>query len=498
MVPATHAPATRPPDAPEDPFARLDATAQAALVREGRASALELVDAAIARLERVNPTLNLLAASDLDRARDVARAARPGAPLAGVPFLVKDLLATTGLPLGAGTRLLQGRPPPPPPAFARALEAAGLVVLGKTTTSELGLLGTTETLACGATRNPWDPARSPAGSSGGSAAAVAAGVVPVAHASDGGGSIRIPASVCGLFGFKPSRGRELDAGLPPGSPLAFMVSDHCVSRTVRDSAALLLVTQRTDPLAPLAPLRAEDLAPRARERRLRIGVHDRTLFGLAPHREVAAGLAAGRALCERLGHETVDAPGPVVDGPALRDAFFLLAGAAMAPLVAQVRQAAGEGALPLLLEPVTLELAARAVAAPPDAVPAALAAVARATAVMDAYQARFDVTLCPTIPILPFALGVLSPSRPADEAIAFTEVLAGYTPIHSMAGLPAMSVPLHWTPGGLPVGCHFAAGPGQDALLFGLAHALEEAAPWRDRRPAVSALPPAEAPWPRS
>lgn len=448
------------------------------------------MDAALARLEAVNPRLNLVAAADPERARAVARTIRPGAPFAGVPFLVKDLLATPGLPLGAGSRLLRGQPAPPASEYARALEDAGLVVLAKTTTSELGLLGTTETLAHGATRNPWDPARSPAGSSGGSAAAVAAGVVPMAHASDGGGSIRIPASVCGLFGFKASRGRLRDAGLPPGLPLAFMVSEGCVSRSVRDSAGLLLATQRTDALAPHRPLAAVDLAPRARPRRLRIGVFERSASGLAPHPDVARALASARALCERLGHETVDAAAPAYDLEAMRDAFFLVAGAGLVPLVAQVAQAAGEAALPHLLEPLTLELAARARGRGPGALRAAMEVMLGAGAAMEAVAAGFDVTLCPTIPMPPFELGVLSPMRP-DEAMAFTERLASYTAIHSIAGLPAMSVPLHWTPAGLPVGCHFAARAGEDALLFELAHALEEAAPWRDRRPVVSALPAA-------
>ncbi|BDG01362.1 amidase [Anaeromyxobacter oryzae] len=486
----------RPAASPPDPFAELDATAQAELVRTRRATPLELVDAAIARIERVGPALNALAAIDPDRARAAARGPLREGPFAGVPFLAKDLLAVPGLPYGAGSRLLHGQPAPGGSAYAQALEDAGLIVVGKTTTSEFGLLGTTETLACGATRNPWDVARSPAGSSGGSAAAVAAGLVPMAHASDGGGSIRIPASACGLFGLKPSRGRERDAGLPAGAPLAMMVNDHCVSRTVRDSAALLLATQRVDAAAPLPPLAARDLAPAARPRRLRIAVYDRTAFGLVPHPEVSAGLAAARALCERLGHETVDSAGPRFDARAVSDAFFLLAGATVAPLVAQVRQAAGVAALPSLLEPFTLELAERAERAPPGAVPAAIGALVQAGAAMTAFIAGFDATLCPTIPILPFELGVLSPARPADACIAFTEVLAGYTPIHSIAGVPAMSVPLHWTAGGLPVGCHFAAGVGREALLLELAYALEEAAPWRHRRPPVSALPkPPEGPW---
>ena len=480
-----------------DPFAALDATAQAALVRDGHATPLELVEAALARLERLGPQLNVVAALDAERARRVARDVRRDGPFAGVPFLIKDVLPYPGLPYGCGSRLLRGRPSPPASPYALALDEAGLVVLGKSTTSEFGLLGTTETLAWGATRNPWDPARSPAGSSGGSAAAVAAGIVPMAHASDGGGSIRIPASVCGLFGLKPSRGRQRDAGVPPDMPLAALVVDHCVSRTVRDSAGLLAATQRHDPGAPLPPLRPEELAPRARPRRLRIGVYERTAFGLAPHPEVAAGLTAARALCERLGHETVETPGPRFDWAAARDAIFLLFGASFAPIVAQARHAAGEAALPQLLEPFTLALVARAERAGPEAVAAARAALGRVAADGLAFLSGLDVALCPTVPILPFPLGTLSPRDAADRTIAFTEALAGYTAIHSIAGLPSMSIPLHWSADGLPVGMQFAAAPGQEALLLKLAYALEEAAPWGHRRPPISALPaPAgEAPW---
>jgi amidase len=306
----------------------------------------------------------------------------------------------------------------------------------------------------------------------------------------GGGSIRIPASACGVFGFKPSRGRQRDTGVLADAPVAMMVIEHCVSRSVRDSAALLAATQRADAASPYPPLTASDLAPRARPRRLRIGVYERTAFGLAPHPHVHAALAGARELCDRLGHQTVDAAGPRVDARAVSDAFFLLAVASLAPFVAHVRRAAGAGALAQLLEPFTLELVERDERAAPAAVPAALAAMNRAGAEMRAFMSSFDLTLCPTVPIPPFELGALSCERPAAESIAFTEVLAGYTPIHSIAGVPAMSVPLHWTAEGLPVGSHFAAGPGQEALLFELAYALEEAAPWQMRRPAVSALPP--------
>ncbi|ACL66449.1 Amidase [Anaeromyxobacter dehalogenans 2CP-1] len=482
--------------APTDPFAALDATAQAALVREGDATPLELVDAALARLDRLGD-LNVAASVDPERARRAAREVRRGAPLAGVPFLLKDLLPYPGLPLGCGSRLLAGQASPPAPDLARAFDDAGLVVLGKSTTSEFGLLGTTETLACGATLNPWDPARSPAGSSGGSAAAVAAGIVPVAHASDGGGSIRIPASVCGVVGLKPSRGRQRDVGMPLDTPLAALVVDHCVSRSVRDSAALLGLTQRRDATAPWPPLGPEALSPSAHPRRLRIGVYARTGFDRAPAPEIRAGLDAARRLCEGLGHETIEVAGPRFDAAATRDAIFLLFGATLGPLVAQVRGAAGEAALPALLEPFTLELVERAEAAGPAALAAARAALDVAAREGLAFLDGLDAALSPTTAVLPFPLDTLSPRHPVDRNLAFTEDLAGYTAIHSITGAPAMSVPLHWTAGGLPVGMQLVARPGDEALLLQLAYALEAAAPWKDRWPPRSAVAVAagEGPW---
>ncbi|ABC82692.1 amidase [Anaeromyxobacter dehalogenans] len=483
-----------PTPAPADPFAALDATAQAALVREGRATPLELVDAALARLERL-ARLNVAAAVDPERARRAAREVRRDAPFAGVPFLVKDMLPYPGLPFGAGSRLLAGRPSPPAPGLARAFDEAGLIVIGKSTTSEFGVLGTTETLACGATLNPWDPSRSPAGSSGGAAAAVAAGIVPVAHASDGGGSIRIPASVCGLFGLKPSRGRQRDAGIPMDAPLAAIVVDHCVSRSVRDAAALLGLTQRRDDAAPLPPLGPEALAPAARPRRLRIGVYERTAFGRLPAPEIRAGLEAARRLCERLGHETLEIAGPHFDAAGMREAIFHLFGAALLPVVEQVRAAAGEDALDLVLEPFTLELVGRAEAAGPEAIAAGRATLEAAGRDGLEVFAGLDAVLSPTTAVLPFPLGTLSPRHPADRNLAFTEDLAGYTAIHSLSGAPAMSVPLHWTAGGLPVGMQLAARPGDEELLLQLAYALEEAAPWKDRWPPVSAVAAGEAAW---
>ncbi|MCU0656659.1 MAG: amidase family protein [Polyangiaceae bacterium] len=459
-----------------DPFWGLDAVAQASLVRAREVSALELVDAAIARIERLDPVVHAIEARGFDQAREQARGALPAGPLSGVPFLVKDLLPYPGLPCSFGSRMLRGQPAPPEPDYATALREAGLVVLGKTTTSEFGLLGTTEPLGGEPTRNPWDLGRSAAGSSGGSAAAVASGMVPMAHASDGGGSIRIPASVCGLFGFKPSRGRNRSAGMGDGRSATDMIIEHAVSRSVRDSAVLLEATQRTDAGAPFAPLRAGQIE---RRRGLRMALVERTVFGREAAPEVREALEATAALCRQLGHEVIPTAGPAVDGPAISAGFFRLCGAGLGAMLGPMLQAMGEGAAGVV-EPFTLELIRRAMAAGPEPLEAIFEATGRA--VLE-FMAGYDVVLCPTIPMPPFELGRLRPDQPADEIIAFTEYLAGYTSVYSVAGAPAMSVPLHQTSAGLPVGSQFIAAPGAEALLFGLAYDIEEAAPWAQRRP---------------
>lgn len=457
-------------------LSRLDATAQAALVAGGEVTALELVDAAIARIEAIEPRIHALASADFAAAR--ARAAqRPQGPFGGVPFLIKDLLPYPGQRHTMGSRLFRDNIAAQGSPFTERLDAIGLVTLGKTTTSELGLLGSTETLLAGITRNPWDLARSATGSSGGSAAAVASGMVPMAHASDGGGSIRIPASANGLFGFKPGRGRLVSAGQ---ADLFGLLIDHCVSRTVRDSARLY------------AELEDPNVGPRVgfvagpATRRLRIGVYRQTLTGAPPEPSVAAVLDQTVALCRGLGHELVDTAPPEIDGPAVGEAFFTLAGAGMHMMAEMMGKMLGRPIGEADLEPFTLTLIEWYRALPAGAAERAAAAVSAAAAKMNAWMARFDAALCPTIPIEPPHLGYLAPSLDWQTVMRHMETIAGYTPIHNMAGTPAMSVPLFRSAAGLPIGSHFAAGAGGEALLFGLAYELEAAAPWAGSYPMLT------------
>jgi amidase len=453
----------------------LDATGQAELIRKGELRPLDLVDAAAARIERLDPLVHALAAFDPEPARRQARACVPDGVFAGVPTLVKDLLAYPGFTTAYGSRLFRGARPPGASPYAQALGRAGLLVLGKTTTSEFGLLGTTEPVGTAPTRNPWRLALSTGGSSGGAVAAVAAGMVAVAHASDGGGSIRGPASFCGLFGFKPGRGRTVAGDIPPDLPAASLIADHCVSRSVRDSAAWLAAVAAGDPMPDAATLRA-DAPPR-----LRIGIYQRDVSGALPSPEALAALALGARLCAALGHEIVETAGPAYDADAGAAAFFTVTAGGMAAMAAQAAAAMGPAFDENLFEPYTRTMIERGRAASADTMRAAAATLAAAGTHAQAALECVDVLLSPTVPFTAFPLGQYGPAAAPDKLDDFTKRLAGYTAPASLAGWPAMSVPLYWSDAGLPLGCHFAARPGADALLLRLAFQLEQAADWAPR-----------------
>lgn len=464
-----------PPLFADDEFSAMDAVGQAALVRGAEVSPRELVDAALRRIEKVNPALNAIASSNVEAARSRAASMAGDGSFVGVPTLIKDLLPYPGLPTAFGSRGLGTQVAPAGSDYTDALDRAGLVVLGKSTTAELGLLGTTETLACGATRNPWNTEHSTGGSSGGAVAAVASGMVPVAHASDGGGSIRGPASFTGLFGFKPSRGVTRSVGPASQAPLAFMISDHCVSRSVRDSAAWWMATSH--PGRPLSVPLLHDGGSRVR---LRIGVYERTGFGREPEADVKDALHRTRALCEAAGHQVVETAGPRFDAERASRAFFLLSAATVAGLFTMLRSAIGPAFQPAAFEPYTQALEQVPGARDPQAVAEALAVAQACAADADRAFDGVDVLLSPTTPFTAPRLGTVTPASPMDRITGFINDVAGYTAVASMAGWCAMSVPLHKSAGsGLPIGMHFAAPNGSDALLFTLAYQLEAMAPWR-------------------
>lgn len=452
----------------------LDAIGQAELIQSGQVSALEVIEGAIRRVEARNESLSVLAGADFERARDRARRDATG-PLAGVPFLIKDLIPYPGIRCSMGCRLFANHVPEQSSAYSERIDEAGLTVLGKTTTSELGLLGSTESLLEGVTRNPWDVAMSAGGSSGGSAAAVASRMVPMAHASDGGGSIRIPAALNGVFGFKPSRHRTVASGI---DDLNGLLVDHCVSRSVRDSAFLLSLTERDIEGTPRVGFVEGPSADR-----LRIGFYSETLMGASSVPEVTRVLERTADLCSSLGHTVESISAPPVDGQRVSDSFFVMAGAGIKQLSNVMAPVLGRPPGSEELEPFTLSLLAWFDGLPAEALQDARSAVGDLGRQMAAFLEPYDVVLCPTLPISTVPLGTLAPTLPYDALIERTEHFAGFTPIHNMAGVPAMSVPLFVGTEGLPIGSHFAASMHDEDKLLRLAYELEAAAPWRDRAP---------------
>lgn len=472
-----------------DPFVSLDATAQAELVRSGEVTPLELVDAAIARIERHNPKLNAVVHTQFDTARARAKTPLPQGPFTGVPFLLKDLLAAQeGSPLRFGSRFTKDFVPEHDSELVKRHLRAGLVMLGTTNTPELGLLPTTEGALHGPCRNPWDVTRSPGGSSGGAAAAVASGMVPFAHASDGGGSIRIPASACGLFGLKPSRGRN-----PTGPELAdgvhWLVGEHAVTRTVRDSAALLDATEGPDVGAPyVAPPKTRPylMEVGAPPGRLRIGLTLRNAVGAPVHPECLAAVAATARLLEGLGHSVLEGSLRIPGDEELGQHFMTAWAASVVNSIEGLGRRMRRTPSPEDFEPFTWALYQFGLS---QGLSAYLHAQAEGLRFGRAFARRFadvDVWLLPTVtepaPLLgTFAAPPDEPLGPLFRAAAFTP----YCPMANMAGNPAMSVPLHWSPEGLPVGVQFIARHGDEATLFRLASQLESAHPWTHRRPSV-------------
>jgi len=459
--------------AARDSFWRMDATTQAELVRRGEVSPLELVEAAIARIERLDPALNAVVAPLFDRARDMARGPLPDGPFRGVPYLIKDLNDLAGAPTSNGSRLFaEYVAAQSEPYVARTL-AAGVIPVGKSNTPEFGLIATTESLQLGPCRNPWNTEFTPGGSSGGAAAAVAAGLVPFAHATDGGGSIRIPASCCGLFGLKPSRGR-LGPGEVGGGDISVQ---HCVSRSVRDSATLFAAAEYRGSDAVLPPL---GLVTGPAKQRLRIAFSTRSYTGGAPHPDVEAAAQRAARLCADLGHEVVEAA-PAIDGGQYIDAFMTV----WSSFAAGVRKIAEQRGLDpaAVLEPWTLGLAALYNRKPAGAMEAAIAHFARVQHAYDAFFERYDVLLTPTLAAPPVRVGEQAPT--IEYASLYERVLdwVDYTPVHNGAGNAAMSVPLGTSSMGLPIGVQFAAPQGGERRLFELAYELEAAAPWGGRWP---------------
>jgi amidase len=467
----------------------LDATAQADLVRKKEITPRELVEATIERIEQVNPQINAVVTKMYEHALNRANSGIPQGPFCGVPFLLKDLQAAyEGVPMSSGSRYLKDFVPNADSELVRRYKSAGLIVVAKTNTPEFGILPATEPRLFGATRNPWDTTRTTGGSSGGSTAAVAAGIVPMAHANDGGGSIRIPASCCGVFGLKPTRARN-PLGPHFGDLFSGLVAEHAVTRSVRDSAALLDATAGYDPGDPyVAPASARPFIAEvgADPGKLRIAFTSTTITGVPVHADCVAAAQDAAKLCAELGHEVEEAA-PQLDGEMILNAFMTIWAAGNAWTVDSLSFAVGRKTEPEDLEPGTWALIEMGrVRTAPEYLLAVqtLQIFARRIA---KFMDNYDVLLTPTLAQPPLSLGSFD-STPEDPMAGMRQagMFAAFTPICNATGQPAMSVPLYWNAEGLPIGSHFAGRYGDEATLFRLASQLEAARPWANRRPPVS------------
>jgi len=468
-----------------DDLATLDATAQAEAVRRGELDRHELTEAAIRRLEALDPALGVLAAPLYEHAASELRELDPRAPFAGVPFLMKDLGAChAGQPYYAGNRALLevGYKAPATTYLARRFASAGLVAVGTSKTPEFGLQSTTQPLAFGPARNPWDLARSPGGSSGGAAVAVAAGIVPLAHANDGAGSIRIPAAWCGVVGLKPSRGR---IALEPSRSLV----GFAITRSVRDAARLLDAVHGNEPgdlyrLPP--PVRPYFDEVGADPGQLRVGVLTEAP-GTSVHPEARAAADGTARLLEALGH-VVEASGP----EALFDEERAWHGLVFGPVeyrlcLRELGRMLGRPIVEGDVEPYLWSLADAQgpSVSPEDYLEAAAGQQAWAVRVAAWFAGGFDLLVTPTVAEPPPLLDDLDGARhlPITLLSRMAPHLA-FTEPFNVTGHPAISLPLHWTADGLPLGVQLVARVGREDLLFRVAAQLEAARPWAGRRPA--------------
>jgi amidase len=487
-----------------------DALGLADLVRRKDLTASELVEAAIERIEQRNPALNAVVHTMFDAARAAAARPLPDGPFTGVPFLLKDLgAAYAGVPLTSGSRFARGFRPDHHSELVRRFLAAGVIVIGKTNTPELGLMPVTEPEAFGPARNPWDPTRTPGGSSGGSAAAVAARMVPMASGGDGGGSIRIPASCCGLFGFKPSRGR-MPAGPDIADAWQGFAIEHVLTLSVRDSAAMLDATHGPEPGAfHSAPAPARRFLDEVvtEPGRLRIAWSAEPYLSAGPVAEdCRVALDDAVRLLGDLGHELIEAR-PLLDARLWTRAFLTMICGETAADIRQAEHDVGRAAAARDFEDGTWLL---------GVLGRTLRAADYATAVRElkltgrriaSFMAErgVDVLLAPTLAQPPVPIGSLLPrgadrvaqrvlgrlslgraalavgalDKAADQVFAFIP----FTPVFNATGQPSMSVPLSWTAAGLPIGVMLTGRFGDDATLFRVAGQLERARPWRTRRP---------------
>ncbi|MCB0570875.1 MAG: amidase [Phaeodactylibacter sp.] len=488
-------------------YRQYDALGLAGLIRKKEVTAGELVEVAITRAESVNPAINAIVCPLYDMAREMARSAAPDSLFAGQPFLLKDLgLEVAGTPRSSGCRGYRNYVSENDSVIVERYRKAGLSFLGKASSPEFGLTPYTEPVLFGPTRNPWDISRSAGGSSGGSGAAVAAGITPLATASDGGGSIRIPASCNGLFGLKPSRGR-ISLGLQNGEGWSGAVMEHCVSRSVRDSAALLDATLGPapgDPYAIPAPEKPYLELMQEAPGKLRIAFSTEHTLGHTLDAECVRAVEDTAQLLESLGHQVDNVPLPYHKTDLTKSFLMMIFGETAADL---------DELASYLGRPVTFSDVEEGTMG--------IALLGRAFSAKDyayhrrnwnllarrvgAFYQQYDLILTSAVSMPPFPIGMLQPTAAEKRLVRIAKALSlrqslkskidelaekifsyiPYTAFANMTGQPSMSAPLHWTPDGLPVGLMFTADMGREDILFRLAAQLEQARPWMDRVPEI-------------
>jgi amidase len=490
-------------------YDRFDSLGLADLVRKKEVTPSELCEEAIRRIEQVNPKVNAVITPMYDIARKAVQAGLPEGPFAGVPFLLKDIIEEyAGVPLTMGSRAFRNYVPARDSEMVVRFKKSGLVILGKTNVPELGILGITEPELHGPTRNPWNTDHTPGGSSGGSAAAVASGMVPLASGNDGGGSIRIPASCCGLFGLKPTRGRN-PLGPMIGELWQGAVVSHVITRSVRDSAAMLDAVHGPDAGAPYmvpAPERPYLHEMEREPASLRIAFTTASPIGTPVHQECIKAVREAAKLLEGLGHKVEEAQ-PDVNGKAALKSYLTMCFGETAALFEDMKAVLGRKPALSDVEPLTwtMGLLGRTLSAGDFA--RAKREWGVAGRAMGRFHRTYDLYMTPTLAYPPVRIGELQP-KPYERfamkvinALGLGIVLTAtgiidqmaeaslsripFTELANLTGQPAMSVPLHWTPDGLPVGVHFMAPFGDEAMLFRLAAQLEKAKPWFDRHAPV-------------
>ncbi len=488
-------------------YAKYDGLGLAELVRKKKVAPAELVEEAIQRIETHNPKLNAVVTKLYDRARAAAQGTLPDGPFKGVPFLMKDLISTLeGVPTSSGNRLWRNIPAKVTSELARRWQKSGVIVLGKTNTPEFGLTPYTESEALGPARNPWDTSLTPGGSSGGSGASVAARIVPLASGGDGGGSIRIPSSACGLFGMKPTRGRT-PTGPEIGEAWEGFAIEHVLTRSVRDSAAMLDATQGSDVGAPYFIPDAGPFLDEVRKKpgKLKIAFSVKSMLGKNVHADCVKGVEETVKLLKELGHEVVEAA-PAIDGEQYSLAFLTIIASQIRADIEEAAEAAGKRVSADDFDPATLGVGLFGTILKASDYARAKRYVQTVSRSVGAFFEKYDVLLTPVLSQPPVKIGSLKPSAGEQALIKFigrtgaTWILSAlgiikplaaqtfefipWTPVFNVTGQPAMSVPLHWNEAGLPIGMHFVGKWGDEASLFRLAGQLEEAKPWFDKAPA--------------